>query len=111
MVCHARGQVEQLCENSFQGLTVELFLDQENYMLKKLSKKAGIRMVLHDPYLPPLPEDNGLDLMPNTASSISIQRVGTQSKIQYVIYTCTIRALACFALLDGDLQTDGTVCL
>ena len=57
------------------GLSIELYLDQRNYMLNKLSKKAGARMVLHGPEEPPLPDEYGLDLQPNTASSIAIQLV------------------------------------
>jgi hypothetical protein len=56
-------------------LSLELFLDQGNYMLKKLSKKAGARMVLHDPKVPPLPDEYGIDLQPNTASSVAVQLV------------------------------------
>jgi Amiloride-sensitive sodium channel len=57
------------------GLNVELFLDQDNYMLAKLSKNAGAKIVIHDPYLPPLPDEYGLDMQPNTASSIAVQTV------------------------------------
>ena len=59
----------------FVGLTVELYLDQDNYMLNKLSKKAGARLVVHSAKSPPLPDEFGIDLMPNTASSIAIQIV------------------------------------
>ena len=59
----------------FVGLNVEVFLDQNNYMLNKLSKKAGARVVVHDPNNPPLADEYGLDLRPNTASSIAIQIV------------------------------------
>ncbi len=52
-----------------------MFLDQDNYMLERLSKRAGARIVIHDPQAPPLPDEYGLDLRPNTASSISIQKV------------------------------------
>ncbi len=51
---------------------------QDNYMLKKLSKKAGVRLVVHDPELAPLPDEYGVDLQPNTASSISIRLVKTR---------------------------------
>ena len=44
-------------------------------MLKKLSKKAGARLVIHDPDSPPLADEYGIDLQPNTASSISVQQV------------------------------------
>ena len=52
-----------------------MFLDQTNYMINKLSKRAGVRLVLHDPKIPPLPEEYGMDLAPSTASSISVQLV------------------------------------
>jgi hypothetical protein len=54
---------------------VELFLDQDNYMLQKLSKNAGAKIVIHDPTLPPLPDEYGIDMQPNTASSIAVQTV------------------------------------
>ena len=57
------------------GLTVEVFLDQDNYMIKKLSKKAGARLVIHDASSPPLADEYGMDLQPNTASSVAIQQV------------------------------------
>ena len=52
-----------------------MFLDQKNYMLNKLSKKAGARLVIHDPKSPPLADEYGVDLQPNTATSVSIQQV------------------------------------
>ena len=55
------------------GLSVEIFLDQTYYMWNKLSKRAGARVVIHDPFTAPLPDEYGLDLQPNTASSMSIQ--------------------------------------
>ena len=54
---------------------MSIFLDQENYMLMKLSKNAGAKIVVHDPTLPPLPDEYGIDLQPNSASSIAIQTV------------------------------------
>ena len=52
-----------------------MFIDQTNYMINKLSKRAGVRLVLHDPKTPPLPEEEGMDLAPNTASSVAVQMV------------------------------------
>ena len=52
---------------------MEIFLDQTYYMWNKLSKRAGARVVIHDPKTAPLPDEYGLDLQPNTASSMSIQ--------------------------------------
>jgi hypothetical protein len=60
---------------NISGISLLLFLDQENYMLKKLSKNAGTKIVIHDPSLPPLPDEYGTDMQPNTASSIAIQMV------------------------------------
>ncbi len=62
-------------KNTFSGISVALFLDQENYMLAKLSKNAGAKIVVHDPSLPPLPDEYGIDMQPNTASSIAVQTV------------------------------------
>ena len=31
------------------GLVLEMFLDQKNYMYNKLSRKAGARLTVHDP--------------------------------------------------------------
>ena len=67
------------------GLSIEVFIDQANYMIKKLSKRAGVRLVLHDPKVPPLPEEYGLDLAPNTASSMAVQLVST-SRLAYFCY-------------------------
>ncbi len=44
-------------------------------MVKKLSKEAGVRLVLHDSHSRPLPDEYGIDLAPNTASSIAVQLV------------------------------------
>ena len=61
------------------GLTLEVFLDQSNYMKNRLSKKAGGKIVVHDPNTPPLPNEYGLELRPNTASSIAVQVILYQS--------------------------------
>ena len=58
----------------YLGLTLEVFLDQSNYMKNRLSKKAGGKIVIHDPNTPPLPNEYGLELRPNTASSIAVQK-------------------------------------
>ena len=67
------------CKNIYfyfnSGLNVEIYLDQDNYMLAKLSKNAGAKIVIHDPNLPPLPDEYGIDMQPNTASSIAVQTV------------------------------------
>ena len=74
------GQINLLLRNVnhnkkflFLGLTLEVFLDQSNYMKNRLSKKAGGKIVIHDPNTPPLPNEYGLELRPNTASSIAVQ--------------------------------------
>lgn len=69
------NQMDLQCLNNFLGIKVELFLDQDNYMLQKLSKNAGSKLVIHDPSLPPLPDEYGIDMQPNTASSIALQTV------------------------------------
>ena len=64
----------------YLGLTLEVFLDQSNYMKNRLSKKAGGKIVIHDPNTPPLPNEYGLELRPNTASSIAVQVIIYQSQ-------------------------------
>ena len=48
-------------------------------MKNRLSKKAGGKIVIHDPNTPPLPNEYGLELRPNTASSIAVQVILYQS--------------------------------
>ena len=72
------------------GLSVEIFLDQTNYMLNKLSKKAGARIVIHDPANPPLPDEYGMDLRPNTASSIAVQLTNITRLEAPFISNCTL---------------------
>ena len=55
------------------GLMLELFLDQGNYLYNRLSRKAGARLTIHDPLQQPLPAEDGLDLQPGTASSVAVQ--------------------------------------
>ena len=43
-------------------------------MKNRLSKKAGAKIVIHDPNTTPLPNEHGLELRPNTASSIAVQK-------------------------------------
>ena len=57
------------------GLSIEMFIDQANYMINKLSTQSGMRLVLHNPKTTPLPEEEGLDLAPNTASSVAVRMV------------------------------------
>ena len=58
---------------SDNGLVLELFLDQTNYMFNKLSRVAGARLTVHDPYSLPLPDEYGLNLAPNTAASLAVR--------------------------------------
>ena len=68
---------------------MELFLDQTYYMLNKLSKRAGARVVVHDPKTAPLPDEYGLDLRPNTASSMSIQKTDITRLEHPYVSNCT----------------------
>ena len=82
----ARRNRKSTLTGSLYGLSVEIFLDQDNYMLNKLSKRAGARIVIHDPANPPLPDEYGLDLRPNTASSISVQMVSSILTLGVEVY-------------------------
>ena len=64
-----------LFTGSDYGMTFQVFIDQENYMLNTLSKKAGLVLVIHSPSMTPTANEYGIDLEPNTANSISLQQV------------------------------------
>ena len=55
-------------------MSVEIFLDQSNYLGNKLSKQAGAKIIVHDPKMPPVPDESGFELRPNTENSIAIQK-------------------------------------
>ena len=57
-------------------------------MLNKLSKKAGARLIIHNPNSPPLADEYGIDLQPNTASSVSIQQVIFNIYKYHYYYLC-----------------------
>jgi hypothetical protein len=44
-------------------------------MTGALAGTSGAKPVVHDPSLPPLLEENAIDLQPNTATSIAVQMV------------------------------------
>ena len=53
-------------------------------MLNDLTMKSGARIILHDSNVNPLPDENGIDLEPNTAASIGVKMV--EKKIQVILY-------------------------
>ncbi|XP_040583485.1 epithelial sodium channel subunit gamma-like [Lepeophtheirus salmonis] len=56
------------------GIELSFFVDQDNYIVSRLSEKAGVRIIIHEPGDFPLPDENGIDLQPGTATSIAIQK-------------------------------------
>ena len=53
-----------------------LYLDQSFYMSNgPISQTAGAKVVIDDPSSVARPDENGIDLQPNTASSISVKKV------------------------------------
>ena len=90
------------------GLTVEVFLDQENYMLKKLSKKAGARLVIHDARSPPLADEYGMDLQPNTASSVAIQQVRTFF-LKQIFKIFGKQKVMCLSILEQDHKDESSI--
>ncbi|XP_023716562.1 amiloride-sensitive sodium channel subunit beta-like isoform X1 [Cryptotermes secundus] len=57
------------------GLSMELYLDQENYLGAGLSPQAGARLVVHSGEHQALPEENGITVSPHTATSIALLEV------------------------------------
>ena len=94
---------------SSNGLTLEVYLDQKNYMLKKLSKKAGARLVIHDASSPPLADEYGINLQPNTASSVAIQ----QARTFFLKQICKIfgkQKVMCLSILEQDHKDESSIC-
>ena len=46
-----------------------------------ISQTAGAKVVIDDPNTIPRPDENGIDLQPNTASSISVKKVNIAQNI------------------------------
>ena len=44
-----------------------------------ISQTAGAKVVIDDPNTIPRPDENGIDLQPNTANSISVKKVNRAS--------------------------------
>ncbi len=69
-----------------------------------ISKKAGARIVIHDPEVPALPDEYGLDMQPNSASSIAIQMNDIQRKAYPFKPNCTSEWNQTSYKLDVDTQ-------
>ena len=60
-------------------MSLELFLDLENYMQNNLTKNDGARVIVHSPYDAPMPDEYGIDVAPNSAVSIGVSMVASIS--------------------------------
>ncbi|CAG0887660.1 unnamed protein product [Darwinula stevensoni] len=54
------------------GLSMDLFLNQTEYMPSVIAQNAGARLVLHSPDVLPAPNQMGMDMRPNTRNNIAI---------------------------------------
>ena len=61
-----------------------LYLDQENYMLNKMTQNSGAKILVHDPWLSPLLDEFSIDLQPATAASIALQVVSRVDDVESV---------------------------
>ena len=58
-------------------------------MLNKLTPNAGAKLVIHKAENPPLPDEKGIDLQPNTGTTVAIQKVRIaifSHQVKYVFY-------------------------
>ncbi len=60
---------------SAAALELKIFLEQTQYMPASLSAEAGARLVVHDPTGYPRVDEDGMNIKPNTAVSIAVQKV------------------------------------
>ena len=67
---------------SISGISLILHLDQDYYMSNgPISQTAGAKVVIDEPNTIARPDENGIDLQPNTASSISVKKVDISQDI------------------------------
>ncbi|CAG0901447.1 unnamed protein product, partial [Darwinula stevensoni] len=57
------------------GLSLELYLDQDDYMSNVVSESAGVRVVVHDNDQLPIPDEQGFYLRPNTHTTMALTKV------------------------------------
>ena len=58
----------------FLGLTLSLFIEQDEYM-DRIASAAGARVVIHDFHFKPLPDEEGFSVAPGYTTAISLQKV------------------------------------
>ena len=56
-------------------MSIVLYINQAFYTPLSLTKEAGARITIHNPKVFPMTEEYGINLKPNTASSIGFQQV------------------------------------
>ena len=56
------------------ALQLELYLNVDDYIME-LSDGSGIRVVIHDQHVMPLPEEDGFDISPDQKTSVEITKV------------------------------------
>ncbi|BFZ05750.1 hypothetical protein BsWGS_08789 [Bradybaena similaris] len=54
------------------GLIVELRIQLEEYL--NITNTAGFKVIVHDPQVPPFPEDGGITVQPGQATNIGIEK-------------------------------------
>lgn len=63
-----------VCMHVVAGLTLELNIEQSEYM-PALAQDAGVKIVIHERGSYPIPEDAGLSLPPGMKTSIGLDKV------------------------------------
>ena len=81
---------------TFSGLTLELNIEQENY-IGVLAPEAGIRMDISTQGEMPFPLERGVSLAPGYATMIGLRKVNTtikqSTKQAQLVYMRTIQTL------------------
>ena len=82
MILHVSFKELKLCKlvspiYFFQqtGLRLTLNLISEDYVAL-LSPSVGLRVLIHDPWEAPFPEEGGFNLSPGQSHSVTVNRVG-----------------------------------
>ncbi len=73
-LCQCLLRVLQWSASVCAGLSMELFVEQHEYMAM-LTDAAGIRLMIHNQSVMPFPEDLGLSIRPGTKTFVGMKRV------------------------------------
>ena len=69
------NEYDEFCDLS-TGLVLQLYVEEDEY-IGALSHTEGVRVVVHEQGTMPFPDEDGFNVAPGTATSVSLTKVST----------------------------------